>query len=461
MAKFYSIAIMHDYAFVLCIEEKNKKFTIVETEELDFIELQKYVKNKKQLFITIEQKFEYSTNLAVPLAIAKSNNINNYLFYKIKELYPNTDLLLNFKKISKQNDEENITYNVEAIDEKAYLEALSFVNDFSNIKSATTNKFALLSLANRCLDSNSYICVYTYANTVLILAVEDKEMIFSRLITIDAVTPESMQMDIAENITQTISYVNNQFREIDFQLLAISGSIALDDVVPQHIMMFSDINISILYPNTFIKNLDAEESQKYILALGSMFVEKNNQFFPKIIKGIKQFNFITTVVLFFTLFSLLGMAYFSFNESNRYNDLVDKNEMLQQRYLYESSHTKMLPEKELENYEYTIDLTNKYLDKVPTDMLITIKPLMILDKPSLFKYKVDAGKVIFEMEFEKKFTELVALYKFEKEFNKKLEEITKKTDIEKTTTVDYKQLIYRAQIKTKKNEKLNSRKRRR
>jgi len=461
MAKFYSIAIMHDYAFVLHIEEKNKKFTILETEVLDFVQLQTYLKNKKKLCITVNQKFEYSTNLAVPLAIAKSNNIKNYLFYKIKGLYPDIDFLLNFKKLSKQNDEENITYNVEAVDEKVYLDALSFVNDFSNIKSATINKFALLSLANRCIDSNSYICVYTYATTVLVLAVEEKEVIFSRSTTIESKTHETMQMDMAENITQTLSYIGNQFREIDFKTLVLSGSIALDDVIPKHIMMFNSVNISILYPNTFIKNLNAEESQEYILSLGSVFVEKNNQFFPKIIKGIQQFNVVTKFFLLLSFLFLAGMAYFSFDESKKYDALVEKNEMLKHRYLYEFSHTKMLPKKELEKYEYTIYMTNKYLDKVPTDILIALKPLIILDKPSLFKYKVDAGKVTFEMEFEKKFTELVTLYKFEKEFNKELEEITKKVDIAKTTTVDYKQLIYRAQIKTKKNKSINTRERRR
>ncbi len=460
MAKFYSISIMRDYAFVLYIEEKNKQFNILETEEFDFVELQKFVKNKKNLFITVNQDFEYSTNLSVPAAIAKSNNVNSYLFYKVKELYPDINVLLNFKRVPKQNDDENIIYNIEAIDEKAYLDTLSFVNDFSTIKSATTNKFAFLSLANRCLDSSNYICAFTYANTVLILAVEEKEMIFSRSITIESATPESMQMDIAESITQTLSYVSNQFRDIDFKTLAISGSIALDDVVPQHIMMFSNINISILYPNTFIKNLDAEDSQKYILALGSIFVEKNNQFFPKVIKGVQQFNLITTTALLVLFFSLIGMAFFSFTEFEKYDALVEKNKMLQDKYLYEFSHTKMLPKKELEMYEYSIYMTNKYLDNTPTDILIILKPLMVLEKPSLFKCKMNEGKIIFEMEFEKKFKELVTLYKFEKKFNDTLDQITKKVDIEKTTTVDYKQLIYKATIKTKKIEQIKSRRRR-
>ncbi len=459
MAKFYSISVVHGYAFILYLEQKNKSITVLDSEEIEYEELAAYCKNKKNLHVSVEQKVEFSENMQVPVAIASSRNVKNYLFYKIKESNPNMDVLFNFKKLPKQNDEENVTYTIEALDEKAYLEALNFVDDFSKIKSATTSKFSLLSLANKCIDAEYYICVYTQATTVLVLAVEQRELIFSRATTIESQTPETMQMDIAENITQTISYISNQFRDIKFQTLVLSGSIALDDVIAQHIAMFNTLNISILYPNTFIQNINAEESQEHILSLGSALVEKSNQFLPKLILGVKQFNIVVAVGIILSSIILVFMLYLTFNAYENYSDLTQKNQLLKQRYLYALSHTKMRPKEELKKYEYNIYMTKTYLKESPIDKIIELKPLITLVKPSKFEYKNEKGVISLKVSFEKKFGELVNLYKFEKEFDSRFNAIKEKLKITKKTTVDYKQLLYTTEITTTKMKLANQRQR--
>ncbi len=459
MAKFYSISVVHGYAFILYLEQKNKSITVLDRQEIDYDELAAYCKNKKNLHISVEQKFEFSENIQVPVAIATSRNVKNYLFYKVKEANPNMDVLFNFKKLPKQNDEENITYTVEALDKKAYLEALSFVDDFSKIKSATTSKFSLLSLANKCINAEYYICVYTHATTVLVLAVEQKELIFSRVTTIELQAPETMQMDIAENITQTISYISNQFRDVKFQTLVLSGSIALDDVIAQHIAMFNNLNISILYPKTFIQNINAEESQEHILSLGSALVEKPNQFLPKLILGIQQFNIIATVGIVLSSILLSFMIYFTFTRYEDYSNLIQQNKVLKNRYLSTLSHTKMLPKEELKKYKYNIYMTKTYLKESFIDKIIELKPLISLEKPSNFEYKNEKGSISLKVSFEKKFGELVNLYKFEKEFDSRFNAIKEKLKITKKTTVDYKQLLYKTEITTIKEKLVNQRQR--
>jgi len=457
MSKFYSISVVNGYVFILYLKKNSNNLSILDSEEIEVSELASFIKDKKNLTISVLQKFEFSENIKVPIAIAKSRNIKNYLLYKIKESSPNIDVLFNFHKLPKQNDEENISYNIEAVDEKAYLDALDFVDDFSKIKSSTTSKFALLSLANQCIHEERYICVYTTATRIIVLAVEQQELIFSRTIVVELSSRETMQMDITEHITQTVSYINNQFRDIEFKTLVLSGSIAFDDIIPQHIVMFNNLNISVLYPNTFIKNINAEESQKHILSLGTALVSKSNQFLPKLILGIRQFNIAAAVGLVLSLILVFCMFYFTFNEYEKYTNLSSQNEVLKTKYSKVLSQTKMLPQKELEKYVNHISMVDKYLKNTPVNTLAILKPLIELSKPSKFEYKDENGLIYFKIDFEKSFEELINLYKFEKEFNKRLKDINSSTKINKNVIIDYKKLIYKVQLNTlSKKNKVNS-----
>jgi len=461
MANFYSISVMHDYAFILYLEKKNNDIVVLSSETVEHDKLEEFCKDKNNIYLSVEQEFEYSIILSIPVAIANSRNVKNYILYKIQEANQNVDVLFNYKKFPKQNDEKNIDYGIEALDENRYLDALKFVGHYSKIKSSTTKKFALLSIANKCIDNDYYICVYTYANTILILAVEQKELIFSRSATIDSQTPETMQIEIAENITHTISYIYNEFRDIAFTTLILSGSIALDDVIPQHIAMFNDLNIAILYPNTFVKNLNADESQEYILPLGTALIEKDDQFIPKKILGFRQFDSITAVTILLSFIILIATSYFTFVAYENYADLTQKNQLLKQKYLHAISQAKMLPKRELENYEYTIDMTKKYLKDSPADVIIQLKPLVSLLKPSKFKYTNEKGNILFTLSFEKQFDALVNLYKFEKEFDTKFNALKDKLKITKKMTVDYKKLLYKVDISTQKNKVAMHKRRRR
>ena len=448
MSKFYSISVMNGYAFILYLENKNKNLTILDDEEIELSELPSFIKNKKNLYINLQQKFEFSENIQVPVAIATSRNVKNYLLYKIKESNSEIDVLFNFHKLPKQNDEEYISYNVDVLDEKAYLDALDFVDDFSKIKSSTTSKFALLSLANQCITQNFYICVYTTAKIIIILAVENKELIFSRTIIVEPSSAETMQMDITEQITQTISYINNQFRDIQFKTLVLSGSIALDDVIPQHIMMFNNVEISVLYPNTFVQNIDAEESQTYILPLGTLFLPKSNQFLPKVVLGIRQFNITALLSLIASSILLCFMFYFTFNAYEKYSELSDKNQLLSAKYAQVRAQAKILPQKELSRYANHIYMVNKYFKNTPADELKLLEPLVNMSKPIKFEYKDKDGQIDFKVDFEKKFTKLINLYKFGEEFNNRFNDINSSIKIDKSVVIDYKTLTYKVQIHT-------------
>jgi len=449
MSKFYAISVVEKYGFIVYIENKKNTLCVLDTQEVEIDALVSFTKDKKRFMINLFLEFEFSQEIKVPIAIAKSSNVKSYLLYKIKEANPNRNILFNFYKSFKQNDEENITYRVEAVDENEYLERLAFVDDFSKIESLTINKFALLSLANRCIDEKYFICVHTIESHIIILAVEEKELIFSRTITIDSSNPEAIQMNIAENITQTISYINTQFRDIEFKTLSLSGDIAVDEVIAQHIMMLNSVNISVMYPNTFVKNFNAEESQNYILSLGAALAPKSNQFIPKFILGMRQFSLIGTITIFLSLSFLFVMLYFTFNTYEKYQNLLLTKEQLQRQYNEEVAQVKMIPQDELEKYMYHIFMVNRYIKTTPVDILLAMKPLISLSKPKQFSYKNEEGKLSFEVKFEKRFHTLKELYEFEREMKKRVKEMKKSMQVEEKSTTDYKQFLYKLELKTK------------
>jgi len=460
VAKFYSISIVHGYAFILHLENKKNYLTLLEAQEIELSALPAYLKNKTNFYISLEQQFEFSTILQVPVTIANSNNLKNYLLFKIKEEHPNIDILFHYKKLVVQNDEENISYSVEILDEKAYLEALYFVKDFSKIKSVTTNKFAFLSLANRCMGEAPYICVYTHADKVIMLAVEQKELLFSRSITINSQNPQTMQMDMAENIVQTLSYISSQFRDIEFKMLALCGSIALDDVISEHINMFTHFNISILYPNTFVENLTAEASQEHILSLGSALVDKSHKIIPKAVLGVWQFNVVAMFTLMISIILFLFVLFISFGEYMHYEDLTQKNALVKQRYLQTLSQTKMLPQKELQKYVDHINIAKLYLKTSPLDFVIQLKSLIMLSTPMTFDCKNEDNRLEYKVVFQEKFSKLKELYAFEQKFHERYEKIKDTLQVNKVIKIDYKDLTLTIELSSKKSA-LKKRRRRR
>ena len=460
MPMFYAISVVDKYGFIVYLKNRKNTLYVLDTQKVEIDALASFIKEKKRFIINLFLEFEFSQDIKVPITIAKSSNVKSYLLYKIKEANPNRNILFNFYKSSKQNDEENIDYKVEVVDENEYLNALAFVNDFSKIESLTISKFALLSLANRCIDERCFICVHTIESYLIILAVEEKELIFSRIITIDRSNPEAAQMNIAENITQTISYINTQFRDLEFKTLSLSGSVAADEVIAQHIMMLNSVNISVLYPTTFVKNLNAKELQDYILSLGAALVPKSNQFIPKLILGIRQFSLIGTITIFLSLSLLFMMLYFTFSAYERYQNLLLTNEQLQRQYNEETSQVKMIPQDELEKYVHHISTVNKYLKTTPVDILLALKPLISLSKPKQFLYKNEEGEFSFEVKFENRFNTLKELYQFEREMKKRVKEIKKSMQVEEKSIADYKQFLYKLELKTKTEKSINKRERR-
>jgi len=442
--KVYAVSITKEYAFVMVLKRKRDKYILIDSETFAIDEVAKYLKNKKNIYVNIDQELDFYENIRVPSAIKNSKNIKNFIFYKIKETNPEMDVLLNYNRSPNQTeDNEEISYEVRAIDEKKYLETLKSIGNFENIRSITVSEYSLLNISNKCIKEKEFISVYVQAKRIVVIAVKEEKLIFSRTIDVASSTPETLQMEIAENITQTLSYIGTQIRDIRFKTLVISGSIALDDVISSQITMYNNMNISILYPNTFIKNLAPLDAQEHILTIGALLTPKSYRFMPETILGLQQYEKISTFLLLLSILGLGYISYTTFDQYLEYAKLIKKNRTLKNSYIATLKRTKMFSKDELSLYLKHIERVKLYLSKNPMEIFIELKPLIGLIKPISFKYKDNSS---FEIIFGKRFKELKDLYNFDKAFSDIFEKINKEKKFFKKVKIDYKNLVYSVKI---------------
>jgi hypothetical protein len=257
MKKFYSISIHGDFANVLYVEKKKSFYYILDEQILDLSELPKYLQNKHSFYIVIDVEEALDEVITVPSAIKNSNVLKSYILKRFKDSLPSKNILLNFNKLSEDKEESTITYKVDAIDQKNYVQKLDLIEDLKEIQSATIEKFALLNLTRNCYSNKKdygYFSVYTHGSVVTVLAIdENNDLLFERSSTTITDETNSGYLNMVEEINQTIAYVKQQFRSTQFSTLLIAGSLALDDKAAEHLLFATNLNIAVLYPNTFIK----------------------------------------------------------------------------------------------------------------------------------------------------------------------------------------------------------------
>lgn len=249
----FAIDIKKNFAVVLDVRKNGKFFDVRSYETLQKDKLSSYLKNKKEYFVTTEVEEEIEEKISLPSLLKNHKTIENAISLKLQQNYSSKKSIFNFSPLPNSEDIENISYAVEGVFEDEYLSALELVGDVNHIKRATTAKFSLLAISNKCLDVDSYFSVYTYGNNIIIIAVHNKKIIFSRSNTIVANNAELRILNTVEEINQTINYARGQFRDVKFSTVAVSGSVAIDDTITEHLFLsLSYIGMSVLYPNTFI-----------------------------------------------------------------------------------------------------------------------------------------------------------------------------------------------------------------
>lgn len=443
----FAIDIKKDFAVILDVRKNGNFFDIRSYETLQKDELSSYLKNKKEYFITTEVEEEIEDKISLPSLLKNNKTIENAISLKLQQNYSNKKALFNFSPLPNSQDDENITYSVDGVFEDEYLSKLELLGDINSIKRATIAKFSLLAISNKCLDVDSYFSVYTYGNKIIIIAVHNKKIIFSRSNTIIANNAELRILNTVEEINQTINYARGQFRDVKFSTVVVSGSVAIDDTITEHLFLsLSYIGMSVLYPNTFIKGLSDEEAQICMLALGSLFIDKFENFIPKSILGSRQFNIASDVMLYISFVFMIVSAMVFFESYMNYNDSKDIYESNREKLVQSIKNAKTYSKEELDDSINYLQIAKKYLKYNLIDALIEIKPLVLLHKPDTIEWNYKEEIVSLRAIFTRQFNSLEELYSFEKEFSQAFGDLNVSINKNYTNSTDYAKLNFVANV---------------
>jgi len=445
MKQFYSLFVNDEFAYILLLQKEKKGLFVTESEVVKLSDLTTHINPKYEVFICSTQDYSHEKIIDIPNAIKNAKTINNYILHTLKSQDNKRDYLFKYSRLS-QTKEGNNSYKVYNIDEAQYEQKLKTIPQYQNITNATIEKFSLLAVSQKCIDASTYISIYTYEKNSLIVAVHNGSLLFYRSSSINAITPETVIMDMTAEINQTISYIEQQNRDLKFSVIALSGMLALDDQIPQQLMLFNDIPVAVLYPNTLINGLSAEEGQSYLLAIGASYVPKEFQFFPKTLLGIKQYNLFSKFLMFASIFIFCIVSYFTFNAYNSYNESLDRYKHLTRQLNSLMKNTKLLNTPILTRSLLHLQVAQENLQYKPADIIITFKPLINLIKPDSWKWENGQNGILLRANFQKSFNKLEKLYAFEKKFNKIINDINSSYPLTNTPEIDYKTLKFKTKL---------------
>jgi len=447
MKKLYSLFINDKYVSVLLLEEKDGHFSLIKSELIGLDELAENLDPKIEIYLCTTQ--EYSTELLidVPTVIKNKKNIDNYILHKLKSQESKRNYLFRFEALP-SSDDENQSYSVYAIDEEEYEKTLQQVPKWENITKATLDKFALFCISEQCLRGYTYISTYTYDKKILIIAVEESKLLFYRTSTINAPTPEAMIMEMTSEINQTINYIQQQHRDLNFSVVALSGMLSLDDQIPEQLIMFNALPVAVLYPNTFISNIEQEEAQANLLALGNLYTPKEFLFFPKKLLGLKEYLLTTKILLIAASFLFIFTLLLSSSKYMQYQDTLQEYNTLYNRVNSLMQTTKLLKEEKLKKTLLYLQVTKKNLYKHPVDTIVEFKTLLTLITPKSWLWEEKDGKVSLKAEFEKSFSTLKELYEFQEEFDHIVADINNGFPLENKKQINYKKLLFVTTLQT-------------
>ena len=446
MGLIQTVSVHATFATLLTLTTKRGRYILIEDKLVELDELSTHINPKATLYLSIEQDDEIDEKVFLSNLIKNPKVIRTTLAHKLSEKHTNSELLFNYHPIGINEHDETIEYQIDATVLHSYQKSLELVKHFSHIKRASTFKFSLLALCNATIDEKSYICVYTQANTIMLLAITDREILFSRTTTIVVENMEDRQRSMVDDINRTIAYVNQQYRDVRFSTIAVSGSLSLDDDTMMHLFMLSRIPICILYPNTLISGLQNEMSHHYILSIGALYIDKSHQYIPPFIKGERTYSFGVEIVFLLSSVIFFITTYFALEAYENFNATLDEYDSIKTRLVRTVKNTDTYSYSNLERSYNLLQIGQKHLKNDPRDILIALEPLINLQKPSAFSWETKEKAPNFTLKFSKSFSTLQELYQFEKEFLTLYSDANKSIPLSYQPRHNYKTLTFETTI---------------
>lgn len=401
---------------------------------------------KKKINFSCDQEYIINEDIPVPSSIKSKSGIKNYITYFLKKKKPNIDPLFSFHVAESQDDDDNTIYHTSGVDNSSYSSSFEIFESLDQINNATLLKESILAISIKCISHKNFISIYSLDNSLLILAIQNNKIIFSRNI-------DSSEHDISTDINQTVTYVNQQFRSIQFEIIALSGEISNNIDIPEQLIMMNSLPVATLNPLSFTKNISGEDVNFHIPALGCFLIEESQNIFPKAILAKKQFSFLVKIISYFAVFVLATIFVITLLKYNSYSDTLDKHSDIKSQFKTLVKKTHLLPNSILNKSLLHLDVVKKYLKHNPADTIIKFKNIITELKPDRWEWIYEEKEFPkFRTRFKKKFSSLSDLYFFEHSFSNKINDINTLKAYLYKTNINHKQLIFEATIENAKIE---------
>lgn len=447
--KKLSIVRFHDrQATLLDIHEEKGVYTFlppIVIEDRD--QLSPYLSNRSHILTYFSPQDDIEESVILPSVIKNEATILKTLTVKLHDDRLITESLV-LNKVNETSDPtgESTQHQFEGLYEQQIFEAIAPISQWEHLDAVTSEAHALFSISEAMFKNKSYLSVYTQENKNLIVAISNGTLLFSRIGELQSSDEIEKVTEQISDINRTVAYAHQQYREAEFEFIAISGNIADGEMATIQLQAMTGLRVTVMAPTLMVRGLQTHTAQHHILDIGMLYLPPNRNFLPKRVKAIKEFNIGTKVSLLMGIFILSIGLYFSFTAYNDYRTSIDHYHATRSQLEQTLQRTKTLHSYELQKILALMNSSSD-IDHHFVDSMILFDDLLKLIKPNETTYHHTPEGGVLRLDFSKKYSTLRELYLFEKAFKRAMDAIKPHnitiTPVYKT---DYSTLTFAATI---------------
>lgn len=408
-------------------------------------ELALYLTKKKKIYFLFSNDNVVEESITLPSVITNEATIESALNARIQDERGIHDkLILNCLGTSTDITGESATHRYEGLYEHEVLSAIAAIPNLEYLQQITTEPYALFALSEQIFQGRSYLCVYTSENKNLIVAVDDGVLLFYRTGVIAVENEIDRVAEQIRDISRTVAYAHQQFREVKFEFIALSGTIADAKAATVQLQMATRLNVTVLAPTLMVRGLDKYTAQNAILEIGSLYLPKTMNFLPDRVKAAHEFYRGSLIAVGVAFIFMLYALFQGLSAYHGYQESFDQYKLIESRLAQTLRHTDTLNERQLD------EITEQLKSLTPLhehfiDDLLPFENILNLLKPSTLTYDENNGSGTLVLKFKHQSNNLMDLYLFEKKFKHEVGAI-KNVQFTPLYKTDYNALIFESTL---------------
>lgn len=431
---------------VFDVDEKRGFFTFQPPRQFaEPGELALYLSKKKKIYFLFSNDNVIEESVTLPSVITNEATIESALNARIQDERGIHDkLILKCLGISTDATGESATHRYEGLYEHEVLSAIAAIPNLEDLRQITTEPYALFALSEQIFQGRSYLCVYTSEQKNLIVAVDDGVLLFYRTGVISVENEIDRVAEQIRDISRTVAYAHQQFREVNFEFIALSGTIADAKAATVQLQMATRLNVTVLAPTLMVRGLDKHSAQNAILEIGSLYLPQTMNFLPDRVKAAHEFYTGGLIAAGIAFVLMLYALFQGLNAYHGYQESFDQYKLTESRLSQTLRHTETLNERQLD------EITEQLKSLTPLhehfiDDLLPFENVLNLLKPNALAYDENNGSSILVLNFKHQSKSLMDLYLFEKKFKHEVS-VIKNAQFTSLYKTDYNALIFESTL---------------